>query len=352
MLPHAQCYCARVFFFFSCSSEDVSEDLGEQRSAETRYCNQTDVYDFLKPNGVDFGDITVTQDNDFLTIEIEMAPNWNLNKTYIYVGAYSGIPTSCNGCPAYTCFPNIDYHGCVETFTLQIPLTDIPFGTVVLGIKARVWKDGDCYYSYGWGEGTDFATCPYGPMFIDYEIEDCTGGGTLCSGFKTGTMAEWSGTNAGFSTILQNQFSELTLNENVVKFGCASATDSTVFNSGAAVLSYLPDTGPIVTLTTGYVNPTGDISSLLGELLTLKLNLKADANILGFSTADSPLGSQTYIGGGFYNNMPVDDVLSFGEQVLYGCFPLDPVELHTALVNINGNYSNGADNGFLDCPFD
>ena len=338
--------CAGALLW-SCSNEQVTA-IDEEQAATTRYCNQTDVVDFIAGQNLDVGDIIITQDNDFLTIKIDMSGGWKLDEYHIYVGVESEIPLNKKGNPRIGHFPYSEYLGGWGAYTIHIPISEIGFIPIIISVHGVVSKSNN--EETAWGQGIPFDGDAWG-MYFEYVIEDCSGGGTLCTGFKTLTQSEWGDPSSEGGSILTNQFSELAPLTGDIAIGCAF--DSIYFFSGAAVLNFLPDTSPVALLTQSYNDPTVPLGKLAGELIALRLNLAADANILGFSTAESSLGDQTYTGSvAFYVDLPVNEVFRFAQQALGSCFPLDLNEAHDAVKEINENYANGMDNGNLDCPFD
>ncbi len=74
------------------------------------------------------GDVTVTNDQNFIYVTYTTANGYLLTQTHLFVGGCSAIPVNNQGNPVPGQFPNKTVHNNSTTYTYQIPITSIPAG--------------------------------------------------------------------------------------------------------------------------------------------------------------------------------------------------------------------------------
>ena len=341
------------FTLFSCNKEDVN-DLASPDSNSTQdgisRCNEELIVQFLAGQYQDAGDVTITQEVDTaVSILITMQNGYSLNKYHIYFGAEQELPkTKRHGNPKIGKFNyNSGNLGSVPSIELRIPINPDGDKPVVIAVHGEVSGPTN---ETAWGEGEQITLGGSWAMFNRFVIDVCNTNSTnFCTGFQTLTQDQWGDPNSLGGSILSDDFIQIAGLDNIISVGC---NDSTEYDNGDDLLAYLPDNGAIVNLTTSYFNNTSSVSATAGELIGLRLNLAADANIPTFSTAETALGEQEYIEFNDYFGLTVNQILLDGQQVLTGCLTNNLVELTGAVEAINNSYANGnSGEDILFCPF-
>ncbi len=237
----------------------------------------------------------------------------------------------------------------VQVYTFTIPLTWAIGTTVYIAAHASLDRlvDGEVVQQEtGWGKGTQFPGANWG-MYIAYTIQN-GGGGGLLGEFKTYTQGGWGavprGSNPG--AYLHANFA------GAFPSGLVVGGNYTITLTDAwAVTEYLPDGKTPASLTQNWVNPTGGISVLAGQVTALTLNVRFDEYDPDFSP--SPLNLKDLIVKDVaspYYGWTVQQVLNEGNRILGGGAG-NASQINNAITAINENFDNGdTDNGFLGLP--
>ena len=78
---------------------------------------------------IDAGNVTVTNDANFIYVTYNTTNGYVLTQTHLYVGDCALIPVNRPGNPIPGQFPYITTHSNVTSYTYQIPITAIPVGS-------------------------------------------------------------------------------------------------------------------------------------------------------------------------------------------------------------------------------
>ena len=138
---------ALSFFFVSCSKDaaDLTSTSKEKNSAilnkpntttsreggappTTVQCVPTKVT-MIAGQTIDAGNITVTNDANFITVTYNAENGYVLTQTHLFVGECALIPVNGPGNPIPGKFPYSTTHDNVTSYTYQIPTLAIPMGT-------------------------------------------------------------------------------------------------------------------------------------------------------------------------------------------------------------------------------
>jgi len=182
-----------------------------------------------------------------------------------------------------------------------------------------------------------------GEFRLEQEIPDDDGG------FRTQTQGGWgtecNGNNPG---CFRDANFDTCFPEGLL-IGCEPG-NSILLTSSQAVQDFLPQGKGPKALTQDYVDPTGKITVLAGQVAALSLSVGFDLCVPGFGESNTNLADQVVID----NNsacvgMTVQQVLDEGNKILGGCnSAFSASEINECLSKINENYVDGTnDNGFL-----
>src|SRR5690606_31852434 len=117
-----------------------------------------------------------SNDASNLYVTYQMANNWELRKTHLFVGDCNALPTNKSGNPQNGQFPYKSSHdnGTVS-YTYTIPLTNLS-ECMCIAAHAEVVKldnNGNVIQSEtSWGEGTPFPGKNWS-MYFDYCLQEC-----------------------------------------------------------------------------------------------------------------------------------------------------------------------------------
>ncbi len=105
------------------------------------------------------GNVTVTNDANFIYVTYNTANGFVLTQTHLYVGACELIPVNRPGNPIPGQFPYASAHASVTSYTYQVPITAIPVGTCgCIAAHAVVNQftatGGSTNQQTAWGNGT------------------------------------------------------------------------------------------------------------------------------------------------------------------------------------------------------
>ncbi len=156
------------------SSEDTNSALDYYNCGTAKSVVQRTASD------IEIGTVTISNNFDKIEVTYQVAGNWILDRTKIYIGYESGIPLNANGTPKTNDFPyKLTHPWDTELYTLRIPRGNLT-GQIVVVAQADVLKvnkitcgilDSQC--SYGVGTPFPFAGgCT--PQKIYYNLQACT----------------------------------------------------------------------------------------------------------------------------------------------------------------------------------
>ena len=140
-------FIALSVFLFSCSKTDIQPATNEtetavlntlttsggnevSREADTppeSTCIPT-VVTLIAGQTINAGNVTVTNDANFIYVTYNTANGYVLSQTHLYVGDCALIPTNRPGNPIPGQFPYASAHSNLTTYTYQIPIMAIPVG--------------------------------------------------------------------------------------------------------------------------------------------------------------------------------------------------------------------------------
>lgn len=275
------------------SSSDVNQDKsGLQSNARGRrttlptdlppgleICNSltTDLVGPSLSNTSSFGNVTIANSRDSVYVRYEADPDNQLTTLDLYIGDCSAMPINGGNNPVLAQFPIRVVINFQQSAVLSFPITDYDSCFCVIA-HAVVTNGGSLY-----GEGTSFNN-NNNAQYISYCATPCPPAN--CNGY-TNTQGGWGsrprGQNPG--TFLHNNFSGITV-------GCSSGYTLS-FSSAQAITDFLPQGGTPAPLPQSYLDPTGSISVLAGQVVALALNVEADyirngSYLLGAMTVFSP----------------------------------------------------------------
>lgn len=78
---------------------------------------------------IDAGNITVTNDADYIYVTYTTANGYTLTETHLYVGNCEAIPVTGAGNPSPGRFPYKNGHDNTTSYTYKVPVSAIPVGT-------------------------------------------------------------------------------------------------------------------------------------------------------------------------------------------------------------------------------
>lgn len=135
-------------------------------------CGDATVVDFLAGQFIDVGDVTISNDEDYLYVHVQTSGDWVLGHTHLYVGAAADIPSTPNGNPKIGNFPyNTAHDPAVTSYMYTLDLADLdPCFIVAFHAEAHLldadgeiiqsetaWSDGDEITDGGsWATRTDY----------------------------------------------------------------------------------------------------------------------------------------------------------------------------------------------------
>ena len=108
---------------------------------------------------IDAGNVTVTNDANFIYVTYNTTNGFVLTQTHLYVGDCALIPVNKPGNPIPGQFPYTSSHSNVTTYTYQVPISVIPIGTCACIAAHAVVNQfnatgGIVNQQTGWGNGT------------------------------------------------------------------------------------------------------------------------------------------------------------------------------------------------------
>jgi len=150
-------FTALAFGFTSCEKEEVAENTPSYRM--TQLCGTTASTPLLAGQTMLAGNVTVSNDAEFLYVTYNTTGNWRLKKTHLYVGACNAIPTNGGGNPKIGLFPYTAAHNIssTTTYTYAIPLASLANCGCVAAHSEVVRLNGNgsvATTQTAWGSGT------------------------------------------------------------------------------------------------------------------------------------------------------------------------------------------------------
>jgi hypothetical protein len=229
----------------------------------------------------------------------------------------------------------------------------IATGTYTIKVVAGTLPSGYVETYAGGIHPTQYIAGPPGPNMLTVVAADACGEADFgyvkrnnSGAFTTFTQGGWGsaphGNNPG--TLLHNNF-DIVYPSGMLVIG---STFIISFSSADAITAFLPQGGTPAALTRNYTDPTGKITVLAGQLLSVQL-------AVDFSNAGvtrSGLGAKV-VQSGKLAGWTVSQVLALGNAVLGGNLGALPAgvtisDLNTVLDNINQNYDGGSNHGYLN----
>jgi hypothetical protein len=104
------------------------------------------------------GNVTVTNDANFIYVTYNTANGWLLTQTHLYVGDCALIPVNGPGNPVPGQFPYASSHANITSYTYQIPIAKIPAGgcgcIAAHAVVVKLDGNGNVINTQtGWGQG-------------------------------------------------------------------------------------------------------------------------------------------------------------------------------------------------------
>ncbi len=350
-----------VILFLGCekSSMTGSQDLKQISNVPspqtTVICGQTQTQSLIAGQNITSGSVTISNDPTNLYITYTTINNWKLQKTHLYVGDCSLIPTTPTGNPKVGLFPyQTSYNPLVTSFTYTIPLAGLDSCYCVVAHAEVVQFDslGNIINTQtGWGQGAPMGGQSWA-MKMSYCTQFCSSTPTCVinpGDYRTQTQGGWGANPQG-----NNPASYLYTNFNTafptgLTVGCSNYTIK--LSSPTAVNNFLPEGGTPASLTQSYVDPVNINNVLAGQVVALSLTVGFDAAFPNFCASTTPLSSLV-ITSGTFAGWTVAQVLAEGNKILGGCTSLySASQINNAIDMINNNFDNGNVVGtYLTCP--
>ncbi len=172
----------------------------------------------------------------------------------------------------------------------------------------------------------------------------------VCTGLRTEAQGSWGASSSTQSAYMTANFAAAFPASSYLTVGCG--TRLMRFTTAAAVITALPTYGTPSVLSSGTsVNPNNPGNSLVGQLVSAKLNVRFDELDANFAPATVLLKNMV-VASGTFAGMTVQQVINAADQVIGGCSTAYTLSaLSSALTSINNGYDDPADpSNFLACP--
>lgn len=182
----------------------------------------------------------------------------------------------------------------------------------------------------------------------------CTPGTAGC-GWQAGhlvtfSQVQWGTTGTTAANLLSSSFGPLYVSSGgVLEVGIpGSGGQSIRFTGGAAVVTYLPSSGPAQALTNDVSNPTTTSSGILGgEVTALALNVDFSAGGLLGGSVTTDFGDLSICGVTGLSNTSVSSFLAIAENTLGGANTgYSPAQIVTFAQDLNSAFQDGAPSTF------
>jgi hypothetical protein len=239
-------------------------------------------------------------------------------------------------------YPNKSIHDLATTFTYALPKTTIE-GCGCIAAHAEVVRIDDMgqvvQEETAWAEGTRFVPKGTWATYFEYCIQDCntsgscqirTGDYTTHSEEAYGSIPE--GVNTG--TFVHNNFSTA-FPEGLVIGNCGNII---TFSSAQGITDFLPRNRATEGINIAFA----------GQVTALSLSVGFDLAFENFGASSTNL-NDLYVASGMFAGWTVGEVLAEANRAIGGCSTYSIADLYEAVSAINGNFAEGANNGFLTC---
>jgi hypothetical protein len=351
--------------FLGCSKTDLTSPKqgsisSRQSSNSEQVCGEPESHDLIDKSKVVQGNISVSNDatNVYVTINVTAA-DFKLLKAALIIGSEQHVKDGVTtGWPQLGPGPlNPDYSQTfpkpgVTSYTFTVPLSSLDncFDIAVYGKLTK--KD-----AYG-KTISDVIFLKSDPQLIkkcwqtyqQYCEQECPPP-PECKPLTTFTQGGYGndqGNGTGTPYMLANFASAFPTG---VTLGCAGGF-TVKFTTATAIQFYLPTGTTASVLTASYTDPPDNVPDnvLIGQLLTLSLNVGFDLNDPNFGAGSQNLADM-YIVSGTFAGLTVAQFLAIANDVLGGCRnDFTPSQVNDVADDINNNYDGGTkDDGFLSC---
>lgn len=269
-------------------------------------------------NSTVLGTMEVWNTNDSIYVKLT-TPGKNFNKSAVYLGNCSTIPSNVNAYPYST-----NHNPNPSTYTYVFANTYAPCDEICINGSVTGVSNGG---------GNGLATMTYTVREIctcDIQIGD----------FRTQSKGGWGAPPNGNNpaNYMYNNWSSI----GSVSIGCASTTMT--FSTAASVTAYLPN---------GNGSPAPFNTNLATQVLALSISVALDNNVPSFGASNDHLACLVVVDPNYaaFVGMSVQDVLDLANDVLGGCNTSYTFSQMTSIVDaINLNFHGGTvDNGLLTC---
>lgn len=336
-----------IILFVSCEKNESLTEFSDNTSVENRVlpddlCNCYTV-DLEKGSSQQFdvvGSMTVCNDEDnlYVLMEPDNILYDYITEYFLYIGACDELPTNNPGNNLlFNDFPYQDEPN-TPTVELVFPLSEFE-ACFCVSARIEVKLVGSNGTHITWADGEHVGNNQ--AQFFNYCVEECCAAITYTQG---GWGSPPNGGNPG--AYLHANF-DAAIGGNVV-VGCA--TNSMTFTSAQAITDFLPNGGPPAALTQDYVDPSGSISVLAGQLLALQLNVSFDT----WENGETNLADMTITTGDF-SGMTVQEFMDDAQNFFGNCASnsSSASSYNDTATDINEYWDNGIENednlGFLSC---
>ncbi len=247
----------------------------------------------------------------------------------------------------------VTYNPEQDQVLITIPIASIPGDCFYFHARVTVVKrdpvTGVVYYSYDlWTNGTINASQNPCQEYYQYCKQVCPP--QDCGQLRTQTQGGWGaephGNNPG--TYLHKNFAAAF--PSGLKIGCAGGYTITM-TTAQSITDLLPTGGKAAVLKMNSVNPPAYKNVLVGQLISLTLNMRFDMVDASFGPAGMHLGDMV-IGSGVFAGKTVNQFLAIANNVIGGCSTAYSIDdINSTASSINENYDDGNTNkGYLVCP--
>jgi len=168
---------ASLLFLYSCEKDKFEQPPVFTKSSviTPNALGITSTFDLIAGQHHKAGTVTVWNTTDMLYIDVNTTNGWVLNKTHLYVGSLSSIPSNRGGNPQIGRFPYSENHNPnIESYQYSIPLSELS-SCFIVALHAEVIKlDGTgkaIQFETAWGSGTRFTLNGSWATYGDYCIQ-------------------------------------------------------------------------------------------------------------------------------------------------------------------------------------
>ena len=332
-----------LVFFIACEKKDVFNNLKKSDeinlTAVSIPCGSISFYDLISEFNSPIGTLSIYNDNQNVSIKINILPGEQLLNSQLFVGKCKDVPSGLNDELDFSSFPYSQSHPLgTSSYVYTIPIDSgmncycVALHLTLSGMnKTEVWA-----YSDEPGSNDD--------RLIYYCLNECRYCTISLGDFRTQTQGAWGatpkGNNPGF--YLHSNFTSAF--PNGLKVGCSGGY-TLLFTSAQAITNFLPQGGTPVQLSQNYTDPSSQLSVLAGQTVALALSLGFDSYDPNFSTSSNSLGNLV-MASGIFQGWTVSQIFAEANKILGACAsPYSPSQITSALDAINTNFDGGTANG-------